>query len=73
MMADLLQDLLRRAETWPLEDQEAFAEFARELEARRSGVYRLSSDECAAIARAREGDYVPDEDMDAYWRRHDVA
>jgi len=64
---------MRRAETWPPEDQEALAEYAREIEARRSGIYRLTEDERAAIQRARDGEYVPDEEMDAYWKRHDVA
>lgn len=73
MTAKALQDVLRRAETWPPEDQEALAEYAREIEARRSGIYRLTEDERAAIQRAREGEYVPDEEMDAYWKRHDVA
>ncbi|HMA71867.1 MAG TPA: hypothetical protein VKP67_10325 [Xanthobacteraceae bacterium] len=73
MTAKALQDVLRRAETWPQEDQEALAEYARELEARRSGIYRLIDDERAAIHRAREGEYVPDEEMDAYWKRHDIA
>jgi hypothetical protein len=73
MMAKALEDVLRRAETWPPEDQEALAEYARELEARRTGVYRLSEDERAAIQRARQSEYIPDEEMDAYWKRHDIA
>ena len=73
MNAKPLQDVLQRAETWPQEDQEALLEYAREIEARRTGVYRLTDDERAAIRRAREGDYVPDEEMDAYWKRYDIA
>ena len=65
--------MLRRAETWPQEDQEALAEYAREIEARRTGVYRLTEDERTAIQEARQGEYVPDEEMDAYWKRHDIA
>jgi hypothetical protein len=73
MTANILQDVLQRAETWPQEDQEALAEYARELEARRTGVYRLTADERGAIDRARQGDYVPDDEMEAYWKRHDIA
>ena len=73
MTAKALQDMLRRAETWPQEDQEALAEYAREIEARRTGVYRLTEDERTAIQEARQGEYVPDEEMDAYWKRHDIA
>ena len=58
MIAKALQDILRRAETWPREDQELLAEFARELEARRTGVYSLSNDERAAIERARRSAFV---------------
>jgi len=62
--------MLLRAETWPLEDQEALAEYAREIEARRTGVYRLTEDERAAIQQARRGEFVPNEEMDAYWKHH---
>jgi hypothetical protein len=67
-MLRALEELFRRAETWPPEDQEALAEYARQIEARRTGLYRLTDDERAAIHRAREGEFVPDEEMDAYWK-----
>jgi hypothetical protein len=70
MMTKVLEDVLRRAETWPQEDQVALAEYAREIEARRTGVYRLSEDERAAIQRARQTEYVPNEEVDAHWKRH---
>jgi hypothetical protein len=73
LMAKVLHEVLRRAETWPQEDQEALAEYARELGARRTGVYRLPPDERDAIDRARQGDYVPDDEMEAYWKRHGIA
>jgi hypothetical protein len=37
MKTSILHDVLRRAEAWPQEDQEALAEYARELAARRTG------------------------------------
>jgi hypothetical protein len=73
MTAKSLQEVLSRVEAWPREEQEALAEYARELEARRTGVYRLTEDERAAIQLARQGEFVPDEEMDAYWKRHDVV
>ena len=73
MTAKALKDVLDRVETWPQEDQEALAEYARELEMRRTGVYRLTDAERAAIQKARQGEYVPDEEMDAYWKRHGVT
>ena len=60
----------------PEEDQEALAEYARELEARRTGVYRLTEDERAAVRegleQARRGEFVSDEEMEAFWKRHGV-
>ncbi len=72
MTAKALKEMLDRIETWPQEDQEALAEYARELEARRTGVYRLTDAERTAIEQARQGDYVPDEEMDAYWKHHGI-
>lgn len=44
-----LKHLLKAAESWPEADQEQLIAFAREIEARRTGVYVLSDDERAAI------------------------
>jgi hypothetical protein len=63
-------DLPQSAKSWPRPDQEALPTSARELEARHCGVYRLSDGERAAIQSARQGEYVPDEEMDAYWKRY---
>jgi hypothetical protein len=64
--------LLERLETWPEEDQEELADVAREIESRRSGVYRLSDEERTAVRAgmdaARRGDFVPDEEMDEFYR-----
>ena len=49
MMTKTLRDLLAQAESWPREDQDELAEYAREIEARRTGVYVLSEDERAAV------------------------
>jgi hypothetical protein len=62
--------LLERIRTWPEEDQEEFANVAREIESRRSGVYQLSDEERAAVRAgmdaARRGDFVPDDEMDEF-------
>jgi len=64
--------LLERVQTWPEEDQEELADVAREIESRRSGVYRLSEEERNAVRAgmdaARRGDFVPDEEMDEFYR-----
>ncbi|MGQ0686747.1 hypothetical protein [Bradyrhizobium sp.] len=61
--------LLERVAAWPEEDQEELAEVAAEIEARRSGVYRLSEDERKAVeqgmADARAGRFARDKDIKA--------
>jgi predicted transcriptional regulator len=64
-MTKTLRDLLADAETWPREDQDELAEYAREIEARRSGVYKMSDDERAAVsqgmAETDQGNFVSDD------------
>src|SRR5712664_4071919 len=54
-------------------------EMPRDVEPRRSGVYRLSDEERTAVRAgmeaARRGDFVPEEEMDALnrWHRHSGA
>lgn len=66
------KDILRKVETWPEEDQAELAALAREIEARRTGVYVLSEDEKAAIAEARREPLVSEEDAALFWKRHGV-
>jgi hypothetical protein len=66
------KNLLRQVETWPEEDQNELAALAREIEARRTGVYELSADEEAVIAEARREALVPDHEAAAFWRRHGI-
>jgi predicted transcriptional regulator len=69
--------LLERVESWPEEDQEELAQLAREIESRRSGVYRLSDDERAAVRAgmdaARRGDFALEEEIDELYRMHNRA
>ena len=66
--------MLERVQTWPEEDQEELADVAREIESRRSGVYRLSDEERIAVRAgmdaARRGDFVLEEEMDEFYRLH---
>jgi predicted transcriptional regulator len=66
--------LLERVQTWPEEDQEELADVAREIESRRSGVYQLSNEERTAVRAgmdaARRGDFVPEDEMDEFYRLH---
>ena len=67
------KDILRQVGSWPEEDQEELAAVAREIEARRTGVYVLSDDEQAAIADARKSGFASDQDIMAFWVRHGIA
>lgn len=65
MVAKILKDVLEQAETWPQQDQEELAEYAREIQARRTGEYTMSDKERAAVrrglAQADRGEFVSDE------------
>jgi hypothetical protein len=51
-MPTQMKNLLERAETWPEEDQEELTQLARDIEARRSGVYHATPEELEAIDEA---------------------
>jgi len=72
-MSPAVKEILQHVASWPKEDQEELAEVAREIEARRTGVYVLTDEERAAIADARGGKFVSDQDIVAFWKRHGVA
>jgi hypothetical protein len=66
------KDLIQKIADWPEEDQQELAEFAREIEARRTGVYVLSDNQRAAIADARRGAFASDAEAAAFWKRHGI-
>jgi len=74
-MNRILQEVIEHAATWPEEDQEELAEYAREIEARRTGIYTMSDGERAAVskglAEADRGEFVSDELVANADKRHD--
>ena len=76
-MSPSTKTILEKVATWPEEDQEELAEVAREIEARRTGVYQLSDDERAAVRTgmdaARRGDFAPDHEMEEFYQLHRKA
>ncbi|HKN11338.1 MAG TPA: hypothetical protein VJ376_17935 [Pseudomonadota bacterium] len=76
MTKEQINDVLESVRSWPQEDQEELAELAREIEARRTGVYVMSNDERAAVQeglqQAARGEFVPDDEMDAFWKKYGV-
>jgi hypothetical protein len=73
-MNAILEKLVRQAETWPQEDQEELVAYAREIEARRTGIYVLSDDEKSVVGeglqQADRDDFVPDEQVIAADKRY---
>jgi hypothetical protein len=49
---------------------------AREIEARRTGIYVMNDEERAAVREGSEqavrGELVPDDEIDAFWKRYGV-
>jgi predicted transcriptional regulator len=76
-MSPKTKTLLEQVQSWPEEDQEELADVAREIESRRTGVYRLSDDERTAVRAgmdaARRGDFATDEEIEAFYRLHHRA
>ena len=74
MTTKALKEVLEHAASWPVEDQNDLAEYAREIEARRTGVYTMSDDERAAVGRglaeADRGEFVADEKVAEADKRH---
>ena len=58
-----LKTLLERVETWPAEDQDELAEVARDIEARRSGVYKATLEELRAIDDADQSGVASDDEV----------
>jgi hypothetical protein len=51
-MSPAIKTLLEQVASWPQEDQEDFADYAREIEARRAGLYRMNEAEREGVERA---------------------
>ncbi|HEU0083411.1 MAG TPA: hypothetical protein VFQ87_11125 [Bradyrhizobium sp.] len=52
MMTKTLRELLAQAETWAREDQDELTEYAREIEARRTGILRCPTKNAPPWPRA---------------------
>ena len=73
MTKEQITAVLEKVRSWPEEDQEELAELAREIEARRSGVYVMTDDEIAAVEEAEKTPIVPDEEVVAFWKARGVG
>jgi putative addiction module component (TIGR02574 family) len=68
-----IDSVLENVRSWPLEDREELAEIAREIEARRTGVYVLTEDERRTIEAAEREPIVPEAEVVAFWKKHGIS
>jgi uncharacterized protein YbjT (DUF2867 family) len=74
MTKEEIKAVLDRVLTWPAARQQDAADMLLWLEGKSGEFYHPSDDEWAAIQegleQARRGEFVPEEEMDAFWKRH---
>jgi hypothetical protein len=72
-MSQNARQILDRVSAWPQEDVDELADMARDIEARRTGVYDVTPEEETAIreglAELERGEWTSDEAMRAFWVR----
>jgi predicted transcriptional regulator len=72
----LLEKAIAKVREFPDEDQDAFAVALLAMAGEETPVVRLDDATRAAvqegIAQAKRGEFVPDEEMDAFFRQHNV-
>ena len=73
-MSKLAELIWNRIDAWPEEAQAELVRSVIEIEQKHFGVYRLSDDERAAVrdglAEAERGEFMPDEVMADFFKRH---
>jgi hypothetical protein len=69
MTKEQIESLLERVRSWPREDQEELAELARDITARRSGVFRATEDELNAIDEAQDSGVATATEVKAAFRK----
>jgi len=73
-MNKIAETILDRIADWPEEAQAELMQAVADIEARHTGVYRMSDDERAAVleglAQADRGEFVPDEVVSAYFAKY---
>jgi hypothetical protein len=73
MTKEQIDSVLTAVRSWPEEDQQELIEIAREIEARRTGVYEPTTDEEEAIreglAQLQRGEWVDEDEMKTFWKR----
>jgi hypothetical protein len=68
IMSPAIKELLQHVASWPEEDQEELAEVARDIEARRTGVYRATAEELKSLDDADRSGIASEQDVEAAFR-----
>ena len=71
-MSPAVRTILERVAAWPEQDQAELADVAREIEARRTGVYVLDEDEKESIDKALRSPIASDDEVASFWSRHGI-
>ncbi len=70
----ILDALVEQVSSWPTEAQEEAVNSLLSIEARLVGTYRMSDEERSAVleglAQADRGEFVGDEEMASFFKRH---
>jgi hypothetical protein len=67
-MSPAIKELLQHVASWPQEDQEELADVARDIEARRTGVYRANPEELKSLDEADRSGIASEQDVEAAFR-----
>jgi hypothetical protein len=67
-MSPKVKEILQHVASWPEDDQEELAELARDIEARRSGMYVATPEELSAIDEAQRSGIASDQEVEAAFR-----
>lgn len=68
MTKDQIESVLESVRSWPVQDQEELAQVAREIEARRKGIYVMTEDERRAVEEAELSPLATDDEVAALWK-----
>jgi hypothetical protein len=72
MTKEQISAVLEKVREWPEPDQEELAEAAREIAARRTGIYLMTYEERQAVDRAKQSALASPDEVAAFWKRHNI-
>jgi hypothetical protein len=67
-MSPAIKELLQHVASWPQKDQEELADVASDIEARRIGVYRATTEELKSLDEADRSGIASEQDVEAAFR-----